>query len=197
MMIGCKLLLTTLVLSSVAFWVIRHIQVIGWMIPEEHVEYVDQDDLDVYVANHPIVLVHWYESVIFWFFIFIFQWCSFCREFAPTWSAMADIVAEAGNDIKLIKVEVNDDKDLKAAYSVEIVPDFGVFVNNSYYHFNGRKEPGQAMNYEMIVSDLFQFVANRTQDGILKVNNVDQVSFLKKNGNVIMVGVFDQDVSNS
>lgn len=42
------------------------------MIPEEHVEYVDQDDLDVYVANHPIVLVHWYESVIFWFFVFIF-----------------------------------------------------------------------------------------------------------------------------
>lgn len=55
---------------------------------------------------------------------------------------MADIVAEAGNDIKLIKVEVNDDKDLKAAYSVDIVPDFGVFVNNAYYHFNGRKEPG-------------------------------------------------------
>lgn len=109
---------------------------------------------------------------------------------------MADIVAEAGNDIKLIKVEVNDDKDLKAAYSVEIVPDFGVFVNNAYYHFNGRKEPGQTMNYELIVSDLFQFVANRTQDGILKVNNVDQVSLLKNNGNVMMVGVFDQDVSN-
>lgn len=52
------------------------------------------------------------------------------------------------------------------------------------------------MNYELIVSDLFQFVANRTQDGILKVNNVDQVSFLKNNGNVMMVGVFDQDVSN-
>lgn len=43
------------------------------MIPEEHVEYVDQDDLDVYVANHPFVLVHWYESVLFWISLLLFS----------------------------------------------------------------------------------------------------------------------------
>lgn len=52
------------------------------------------------------------------------------------------------------------------------------------------------MNYEMIVSDLFHFIANRTQEGVLKVNNVEQVTFLKNNGNVMMVGIFDKDVSN-
>lgn len=27
----------------------------------------------MYVANHPIVLVHWYESVIFWFLFLSFS----------------------------------------------------------------------------------------------------------------------------
>lgn len=26
-------------------------------------EYIEREDLEVYVANHPFVLVHWYSSV--------------------------------------------------------------------------------------------------------------------------------------
>lgn len=55
---------------------------------------------------------------------------------------MTDIAVEGGNEFKLIKVEVGDDKEWKDSYSINIVPDYGVFVNSQYYHFNGVKKAG-------------------------------------------------------
>lgn len=110
---------------------------------------------------------------------------------------MTDIAIEGGNEFKLIKVEVGDDKEWKAAYGIDVVPDFGVFVNNEYYHFNGRKEAGFFNSLLVICSDLLQFVANRTHDGIVRVNHMDQLPFLQENGNVMMVGLFDEAVDIS
>ena len=55
---------------------------------------------------------------------------------------MSDIAVEAKNNFKLIKVEAGDDKEWKAAYDIEVVPDFGVFVNGEYSHFKGIKKAG-------------------------------------------------------
>ena len=46
----------------------------------------------------------------------------------------------------------------------------------------------------LICSDLLQFVANRTQEGILRINDMDELPFLQENGNVMMVGLFDEGV---
>lgn len=46
----------------------------------------------------------------------------------------------------------------------------------------------------LLFSDILHFVANRTEDGILRVNNIDQIKFLQDNGNVMMVGIFEEGV---
>ena len=79
---------------------------------------------------------------------------------------MTDIVVEGGNDFKMIKVEVGDDNEWKASYGIDIVPDFGVFVNNQYYHFNGKKEAGFILLKLLMNRDLLHFVVNRTDDSI-------------------------------
>lgn len=60
---------------------------------------------------------------------------------------MSDIAVEAENEFKLIKVEVGDDKEWKASYGIDIVPDYGVFVNGQYNHFNGIKQAGYNSNW--------------------------------------------------
>lgn len=107
---------------------------------------------------------------------------------------MSDIVLEGGNDIKMIKVEVGDDAEWKASYSIDIVPDFGVFVNNQYYHFNGKKEAGFVILELLICSDLLHFVVNRTDDSILKISNKEQIEYLQERGNALMIGLFEEGV---
>lgn len=107
---------------------------------------------------------------------------------------MTDIVVEGGNDFKMIKVEVGDDNEWKAAYGIDIVPDFGVFVNNQYYHFNGKKEAGFIFLKLLMNRDLLHFVVNRTDDSILKVANKEQVEFIQEKGNALMIGLFNEGV---
>ena len=54
---------------------------------------------------------------------------------------MSDIVYESENDFKLVKVELGDDKEWKDRYMVNAFPDFGVFVNSTYYRYTGKKVP--------------------------------------------------------
>ena len=107
---------------------------------------------------------------------------------------MTDIVVEGGNDFKMIKVEVGDDNEWKASYGIDIVPDFGVFVNNRYYHFNGKKEAGFILLKLLMNRDLLHFVVNRTDDSILKVANKEQIEFIQEKGNALMVGLFTEGV---
>ena len=107
---------------------------------------------------------------------------------------MTDIVVEGGNDFKMIKVEVGDDNEWKAAYGIDIVPDFGVFVNNQYYHFNGKKEAGFIFLKLLMNRDLLHFVVNRTDDSILKVANKEQIEFIQEKGNALMIGLFNEGV---
>ena len=46
----------------------------------------------------------------------------------------------------------------------------------------------------LLTSDIIHFVANRTEDSILRVNDIEQIQFLQDNGNVMMVGLFDEEV---
>ena len=55
---------------------------------------------------------------------------------------MSDIVYGAENDFQIVKVELGDDKEWKDRYLVNAFPDFGVFVNSTYYRFTGKKEAG-------------------------------------------------------
>ena len=48
---------------------------------------------------------------------------------------MSDIVYGADNDFQIVKVELGDDKEWKDRYMVNAFPDFGVFVNSTYYRF--------------------------------------------------------------
>lgn len=107
---------------------------------------------------------------------------------------MSDVVYESGNDFKIVKVELGDDKEWKDRYMVNAFPDFGVFVNSTYYRFTGKKEAGLVLSVTLMNSDLLQFVVNRTNDGILRVSKYEMIPFLRDHGNAISIGLFEPDV---
>ena len=107
---------------------------------------------------------------------------------------MSDIVYESENDFKLVKVELGDDKEWKDRYMVNAFPDFGVFVNSTYYRYTGKKEAGLGSFILLINRDLLQFVVNRTNDGILRVNDCSMITYLKDHGNAISIGLVNPDV---
>ena len=39
------------------------LQTLSWDIPDENVVFVEKEDIDQYVGEHPVVLVHWFASV--------------------------------------------------------------------------------------------------------------------------------------
>ena len=43
-------------------------------------------------------------------------------------------------------------------------------------------------------SDILQFAANRTSDGILRLSDYGMVTFLEQNVNVMYLGLFDEGV---
>ena len=68
---------------------------------------------------------------------------------------MSDIVYGADNDFQIVKVELGDDKDWKDRYMVNAFPDFGVFVNSTYYRFTGKKEAGSNLRYRLMIEISF------------------------------------------
>ena len=57
-------LTTLLVLSFVRDDGRTHRQTLSWDILDEHVVFVEKEDIDQYVGEHPVVLVHWFASVV-------------------------------------------------------------------------------------------------------------------------------------
>lgn len=107
---------------------------------------------------------------------------------------MSDIVYESENDFKLVKVELGDDKEWKDRYmvnaflileSLSIVPITDIQV---------KKEAGLGSFILLINRDLLQFVVNRTNDGILRVNDYSMITYLKDHGNAISIGLVNPDV---
>ena len=68
---------------------------------------------------------------------------------------MSDIVYGADNDFQIVKVELGDDKEWKDRYLVNAFPDFGVFVNSTYYRFTGKKEAGSSLRYLLMIEISF------------------------------------------
>lgn len=46
-------------------WMSDSLQTLSWDIPDENVVFVEKEDIDQYVGEHPVVLVHWFASVFF------------------------------------------------------------------------------------------------------------------------------------
>ena len=107
---------------------------------------------------------------------------------------MSDIVYESENDFELVKVELGDDQEWKDRYMVNAFPDFGVFVNSTYYRFSGKKEAGLDPFILLITSDLLQFVVNRTNDGVLRVNDESMITYLRDHGNAVSTCLVNPDV---
>ena len=68
---------------------------------------------------------------------------------------MSDIVYGADNDFQIVKVELGDDKEWKDRYMVNAFPDFGVFVNSTYYRFTGKKEAGSNLRHRLMIEISF------------------------------------------
>lgn len=108
---------------------------------------------------------------------------------------MSDIGYEGKNEFEMIKVELGDDKEYVKRYDVAVFPDFGVFVNGEYFRFYGQKLAGYTLPICVSCSDILQFAANRTSDGILRISHSGMIPFLEQNSNVVYLGLFDEGVS--
>lgn len=79
------------------------------------------NSLDVVVANNKKVLVDLYAT-----------WCGPCKMLAP----IVEKVSNEESDLVVLKVDIDENEDIAAAFGVEAIPTLLVFENGKLKHKN-------------------------------------------------------------
>lgn len=70
---------------------------------------LDEETLEYYKREHEYVFVDFYAS-----------WCSHCRDLAPTWEALAEVMVDAGKHLGKAHPEDYSDEDYEGAEKVDM-----------------------------------------------------------------------------
>ena len=79
------------------------------------------NNLDIVVANNKKVLVDLYAT-----------WCGPCKMLAP----IVEKVSNEESDLVVLKVDIDENEDIAAAFGVEAIPTLLVFENGKLKHKN-------------------------------------------------------------
>lgn len=78
-------------------------------------KHVNQQEFKEEIANNKLVLVDFYAD-----------WCGPCRMVAPV---IKEIAAEAKNKVQVLKVNVDEERELALSYNISSIPTIMLFKN--------------------------------------------------------------------
>lgn len=138
-------------------------------VDESHVLSLTKDTFDDAVKTHKHLLVK-----------FVAPWCGHCKALAPAYAAAAKQLAESGSEIKLANVDATIEQDLAQKYEVKGYPTIKFFSDGITFEYTGGRTQ----------DDIVNWLKKKTGPPADELKSVDDLNKLKKDNEVVVIGVF-------
>lgn len=112
---------------------------------------------------------------------FVAPWCGHCKSLAPAYAAAAKQLAESNSEIKLASVDATIEQDLAQKFDVKGYPTIKFFSDGTTFEYTGGRTQ----------DDLLSWLKKKTGPAADQLNTVDDLNKLKKAGDVVVIGAFE------
>jgi protein disulfide-isomerase A1 len=129
------------------------------------------DNFDSLVKNNKFVLAEFYAP-----------WCGHCKNLEPEYSKAAATLKSAGSDVKLVKVDVTEEKELGEKHDVQGFPTLKWFREGKSSDYSGGRD------HDAIVS----WVKKKSGPPARQLANAAAVDAFAKEGDAVLLGLFKE-----
>lgn len=161
--------------------------VIGLFTSITRAEIQEEDNVLVLTDKNIQEAIDAYQFVLVKFYA---PWCGHCKDLAPEYAKVAEILKEKNPDIKLAKIDATENPGAARRYAIKGYPSLKFFRSGQPRTYQDNIKSGTNYKGERNSDNIINWLEMMTKPSVVDLDSIEEIDKFTKDNDVAIVGFF-------